>query len=105
MELEVMKKLIKRYEPMHMAFVRSCDIAERYYRNRTDVLFQQKKEKKEDEEGHPLRNADNRIPRSIKRPPMLSQRLRFLTSGTRKLINRLWMRWGTNTRKTARSCV
>ncbi|MCI9141598.1 MAG: phage portal protein [Lachnospiraceae bacterium] len=62
MELEVMKKLIKRYEPMHMAFVRSCDIAERYYRNRTDVLFQQKKE---DEEGHPLRNADNRIPRNF----------------------------------------
>lgn len=62
MELEVMKKLIKRYESGHMAFVRGCDIAERYYRNRTDILFQPKKE---DEEGHPMRNADNRIPRNF----------------------------------------
>lgn len=62
MELEVMKKLIKRYEPGHADFVRRCETAERYYRNRTDILFQQKKE---DEEGNPIRNADNRIPRNF----------------------------------------
>ncbi len=62
MELDVMKKLIKRYESGHSAFVRKCETAERYYRNRTDILFQQKKE---DEEGHPLHNADNRIPRNF----------------------------------------
>lgn len=35
------------------------EIAERYYRNETDVL---KGEKKSDDEGNPLHNADNRIP-------------------------------------------
>ena len=40
-----------------------CDIAERYYRNETDILF--KKSKKEDENGNPMRNADNRIPRNF----------------------------------------
>ena len=39
-----------------------CDIADRYYRNQSDVLYGPKKE---DEEGHPLRNADNRIPRNF----------------------------------------
>lgn len=62
MELEVMKKLIKRYEPGHIDFVRKCETAERYYRNRTDILFQKKKD---DEEGNPIRNADNRIPRNF----------------------------------------
>lgn len=62
MELEVMKKMIKRYEPGHISFVRKCETAERYYRNRTDILLQ---EKKEDEEGNPVRNADNRIPRNF----------------------------------------
>lgn len=61
MELEVIKKLIKKYEPGHMEFVLKADIAERYYRNETDVLF--KKAKEEDEK--PLRNADNRIPRNF----------------------------------------
>lgn len=62
MELEVMKKMIKRYEPGHMAFIRQCETAERYYRNQTDILMQNKKE---DEDGNPLRNADNRIPRNF----------------------------------------
>lgn len=62
MELEVMKKLIKRYEPGHGLFARMCETAERYYRNKTDIFLQQKKE---DEEGHPMRNADNRIPHNF----------------------------------------
>lgn len=61
MELEVMKKLIKRYEPGHTDFVKKCETAERYYRNRTDILL---KQEKKDEEGNPMRNADNRIPRN-----------------------------------------
>lgn len=63
MELEAMKKLIKKYEPGHTGFIYRADEAERYYENETDVLFH--KEKKEDEEGNPLRNADNRIPRNF----------------------------------------
>lgn len=61
MELEVMKKLIKRYEPGHADFIRKCETAERYYRNRTDILL---KQEKKDETGNPIRNADNRIPRN-----------------------------------------
>lgn len=62
MELEVMKKLIKKYEPGHIDFVLRVDTDERYYRNETDVLFSKKET---DEENKPLRNADNRIPRNF----------------------------------------
>ena len=64
MELEVMKKLIKKYLPRHEDFVQRAMIAERYYRNETDVLFKEK-EREEDEVDNPLRNADNRIPRNF----------------------------------------
>lgn len=62
MELDVIKKLIKKYEPEHSAFVRQVMVAERYYRNKTDVLFA---EKKSDDHDNPLRNANNRIPRNF----------------------------------------
>ena len=61
MELEAIKKLIKKYQPGHAEFVMNCMVAERYYRNETDVLFQ----KKENNEENPLRAADNRIPRNF----------------------------------------
>lgn len=57
-----MKKLIKKYMPGHSDYVKRCDKAERYYENETDILFGKKKE---DEEGNPIRNADNRIPRNF----------------------------------------
>ena len=62
MTLETMRQLIKKYEPGHTDFVSKALVAERYYRNMTDVLFS---EKKEDLEGNPLRSADNRIPRNF----------------------------------------
>lgn len=62
MELEVIKRLIKKYEPGHMDQVLKMDVAERYYLNRSDILH---KEEKKDEAGNPLRNADNRIPRNF----------------------------------------
>lgn len=66
MELEIMKKLIKKYEPGHTFFVTQTMQAERYYRNETDILAPKPKEKDdEDEEENPLRNADNRIPRNF----------------------------------------
>ena len=57
-----MKELLSQYMPGHAMYMVRCDIADRYYRNQSDVLYGPKKE---DEEGHPLRNADNRIPRNF----------------------------------------
>ena len=61
-----MKQLIKKYEPGHAAFVTRAAVAERYYRNETDILFRDKpKDKGKEESDNPLRNADNRIPRNF----------------------------------------
>ena len=57
-----MKELLSQYMPGHAMYMVRCDIADRYYRNQSDVLYGPKKE---DEEGHPLRNADNRIPHNF----------------------------------------
>lgn len=62
MELEVFKQVIKRYEPYHSDFMIKADVGKRYYHNDTDILFQNKKE---DNDGNPMRNADNRIPRNF----------------------------------------
>ena len=62
MDIEVIKKLIKNYETGHATFINNSMIAERYYRNKTDVLLQ---DKKKDNEDNPLRSADNRIPRNF----------------------------------------
>lgn len=61
MELEEMKKLIKKYQPGHSDFAQRASVAERYYRNETDILFKPK----DDKEDSPVRNADNRIPRNF----------------------------------------
>ena len=57
-----MKELLSQYMPGHAMYMVKCDIADRYYRNQSDVLYGPKKE---DNEGNPLRNADNRIPRNF----------------------------------------
>ena len=55
MDIDTMKQLIKKYEPGHTAFVTRADIAERYYRNETDILFRDKqKEKEKEESDNPL---------------------------------------------------
>lgn len=64
MELDVMKKLIKRYEAGHSDLVIKTMEAERYYRNETDILVPKPDERNSEEE-NPLRNADNRIPRNF----------------------------------------
>lgn len=61
MDIEVIKKLIKRYQPGHAEFAARAKEAKAYYRNETDILFPTLKEEKGAEE-NPLRNADNRIP-------------------------------------------
>ncbi|MCI8489002.1 MAG: phage portal protein [Lachnospiraceae bacterium] len=67
MELEAMKKLIKKYEPGHLGFTIRAEIAERYYQNEADILFNREKVNADEEEAdvQPLRNADNRIPRNF----------------------------------------
>lgn len=65
MEIEVVKKLIKKYMSGHAEFIRQADTAARYYRNETDILLEPPRKKRQKEEGEnetPLRNADNRIP-------------------------------------------
>lgn len=62
MELDTVKRIIKKHLPEHQQFYVRALVAERYYRNETDVLFRD--QEKEDEE-MPLRNADNRIPRNF----------------------------------------
>lgn len=62
MDIEIVKKLITKYESGHAAFAMRAAVGERYYRNRTDVLLQPKKDETENE--NELRNADNRIPRN-----------------------------------------
>lgn len=63
MDIEVIKKLIKKYVPMHTNFVEKSMKARDYYENRTDILLgPPTKKEKTDQEGNPLRNANNRIP-------------------------------------------
>lgn len=59
MEIEVAKKIIKEHTTHHAELVTRSMIAERYYRNKNDILKMQKKDN--DESENPLRNADNRI--------------------------------------------
>lgn len=58
MDLEVIKKLIKKHTLTHTEMVMKTLVAKRYYRNKNDILFM---EVKTDEVDNPLRNADNRI--------------------------------------------
>lgn len=63
MEIEIIEKLIKKYSAAHGDFVRRATIAEKYYRNENVCIMTQKPQK--DEEGNPMRSADNRIPRNF----------------------------------------
>lgn len=71
MEIENARKLIKKYMRGHSCFVVQADTGERYYRNETDILFRNKKDREDkdnkdnDSTKNPLRNADNRIPHNF----------------------------------------
>lgn len=64
MDLQTAKKTIEKYAARHSEYVKRAEVAERYYRNETDVLFADKRSD-ETETENPLRNADNRIPRNF----------------------------------------
>lgn len=61
MDIEVVKKMIRKYAAVHSDFVFRAETAQRYYENKTDILTMPIKEERDKEE-NPLRNADNRIP-------------------------------------------
>lgn len=61
MELSVAIELMKKYTTGHNDFVMKADIAERYYRNKTDIFF--KATKPDDDKN--IRNADNRVTSSF----------------------------------------
>lgn len=62
MEIEVAKKLIKKYTTGHAKMITGSITAERYYRNKNDILYSKKNT---DESENPLRSADNRVPRNF----------------------------------------
>ncbi len=43
MDIEGFKKLVKKYEPLHAAFVNDAMTGERYYKNGSDILLAEKK--------------------------------------------------------------
>lgn len=59
LNIEVVKKMIKEHTAHHSEFITKSMIAERYYRNKNDILTLKKKDSEDSE--NPLRNADNRI--------------------------------------------
>ncbi|ADL03992.1 phage portal protein [Lacrimispora saccharolytica] len=61
MDIDVIKRLIKKYQPGQSEFIMQAKKARNYYRNKTDILFDKPKNERDQEE-NPLRNADNRIP-------------------------------------------
>ena len=60
MELEAMKKLIKRHQRAHRKLVRDSLQAEQYYRKKNDIL--KRGAKSLSSADNPLHSADNRIP-------------------------------------------
>ena len=86
MDIEVIKKLIRKYQSGHTDFVRQAEKAKAYYRNETDIMFPPLKEEQEKKE-KPLRNADNRIPFMAcwltRRHRICLRHLRFLILETR----------------------
>lgn len=59
MEIEVVRKLIKKHTENHSSVVKKCMTAERYYRKKNDIIY---RDKGTEDIENPLRNADNRIP-------------------------------------------
>ena len=62
MDIETLIKTIENHRSGHADFVSRALTAERYYRNHSEILDAPAHDDRTDEEGNPLRNADNRIP-------------------------------------------
>lgn len=62
MDIDTAKKLIAKHTQGHAGVIVNALTAERYYRNKNDILYSKKTE---DETENPLRSADNRVPRNF----------------------------------------
>lgn len=65
MDIITARSIIKKYESGHAILIARSNIAERYYRNETDVLLDKTAKEKAAKEDDPLHNADNRIPNNF----------------------------------------
>ena len=89
MDLETVKKLIKKYIPGHENFISRVQTAERYYLNDNDILHI-----KHSEDEKPLRNADNRIPSNFhgllvdQSPHICLRHRRYLMSGINRRMRK-----------------
>ncbi|WP_182185548.1 phage portal protein [Pectinatus frisingensis] len=63
MDILTAKKLIMKHTQGHAAVITKAVTAERYYRNKNDILY--KKNADEENAENPLRSADNRVPRNF----------------------------------------
>ena len=52
MDIEVIKKLIQKYQVGHSDFMAKAEVARRYYENETDILFPPSKEEREKKKNH-----------------------------------------------------
>lgn len=59
--IDIVRGLIKRNAPAHRRKINQSKVAERYYRNKNDILYRTDTNRDQS----PLRNADNRIPRNF----------------------------------------
>jgi len=64
MNIEVVRRLIKKHTQGHAQVILKTAIAERYYRNDNDILHAPKDSDRCEVE-NPLRSADNRVPRNF----------------------------------------
>ena len=89
MDIEVIKKLIRKYQQGHTDFIAKAAKARAYYRNETDIMFPPLEEEREKKEKPfaGMRITGSRLTSmacwSIRRLPTCSQRLRFLIWGIR----------------------
>ena len=63
MDIENVKKMIKKYTASHASFIQRAEEARRYYENETDILQEPSKKEKRKAEGEsetPLRNVPRR---------------------------------------------
>ena len=64
MDIEVVKKLIRKYSAGHVAFVRRAETAQKYYENEPDILREptrREKQEKEHEGETPLRSRKRMV--------------------------------------------
>ena len=110
MDIEVIKKLIRKYQQGHTDFIAKAAKARAYYRNETDIMFPPLEEEREKKE-KPLRNADNRIPFNF-HGLLVNQKASYMFTapplfnlGNKNANKALVSFLGINTLRYVRTCV